>query len=354
VRVLERGGAAAARLIERLRQTETLLEPFEAAPESLLLYREQQIIAPLLEWSGAGAALKPALDRLRGAPAKTDGSAAREGRPLRPSPVFPPPSRPLTPATVEAPIKAPPVLAANTLQRISRMLSQAEALAAAETRQTAAKGFFPERLNGNPEPWPSPDSISSEDAARQLQAKFTHDVRLLRAWDSVVRQTSGRGEPASATTVEEAHRPAAASAAADPFGILLQPVADRAWRRSAGAASADLPASRILRSDAVPAPVNPLQWTPAVPPGETTNRPFSEPPRSSGLRRLAAYGETIDPERALRAPQPSPAVPVQAFPEAPSRRHDAAAERSDLALEVAELFRREALRHGIVAEEDAP
>jgi hypothetical protein len=58
----------------------------------------------------------------------------------------------------------------------------------------------------------------------------------------------------------------------------------------------------------------------------------------------------MEPENVLPMPTPSPAWPR----EAPRRPPRAAWERDDLAREVADIFRREALRHGIAPEEDVP
>jgi len=58
----------------------------------------------------------------------------------------------------------------------------------------------------------------------------------------------------------------------------------------------------------------------------------------------------MEPERVLPMPAPSPAEPREAPPRPPR----VAWERDDLAREVADIFRLEALRHGIVPEEDVP
>jgi hypothetical protein len=133
------------------------------------------------------------------------------------------------------------------------------------------------------------------------------------------------------------------------MSVQLQEAADRAMTVTA-TGRRDSPASSVLRPRAfLYEPASQPTWpAPAqAPPAEQT---IVEAPRQSGLRRLASLGETVEPGSVPPTGAPDDATPAEGW----RRPRRALPETLDLAREVADIFRREALRHGIVPEEDAP
>ncbi len=136
----------------------------------------------------------------------------------------------------------------------------------------------------------------------------------------------------------------------DPVSLRLREVAHRAMTvREAGREDTPFGTRRSSRDNAEE-PGAPPSWPPPeedLPPSERT---VVGGPGQSGLRRLASLGETLEPEpTSLESREDATIAPD------PWRRPPRALpETRDLAREVADLFRREALRHGILPEEDAP
>jgi hypothetical protein len=382
VKPLERGGAAVASTIERLRRVERLLEPLQVSTDSLMLCRAHEVLAPLLEWSGANDVLRrsiqerrpgvpgdgEALDPVAGPPADTEPMSRRRRAPstaavtlARPGlPVHSPESSAVR-AVGGGPAPAAAAVTPESRQRAAAILAQAESDAiAVRPSEPAASRFLrrewlvpaPERID-----WQSP--VSRENAAHRLESVFARDERLLRAWERVVADEPGPREVVAilkergpGVPVEsagrESHRVSDGrpESVTDPLGVQLEPVVERAWRARATAATAEVPARFMPGRDVGSGEARP-SWT-SSPQDEGARQPLAGPARMSGLRRLASYGETIEAPRVLPTPAKSAGSPVAA-PQRPVRAESA---RRDLGHEVTEIFRREALRHGIVAEED--
>jgi len=389
VKILERGGAAAALMIERLREARRWIEPLEVSPDSLWVCREFDLLAPLLEWSGPDEALRPFVEAPQAAaapPARLPdaGMSSQRRRSLPEGPA----ARPVTDAVGMG-------ARLETNQRVARILAEAGAepdavrghpesgsRAAARTltkaiterahrrddhRDDQGSGSETTAASSLQEAQPAPESprrkwlgtvpsserfaaqspLDREEAARRLQSLFAGDERLLRAWDQVMTETPPSPEVSAILAEPDSRRMIRMDAPADPIGALLEAVVDRAGQRPSTKTRIEPPGSRLLSPDSTSGEARRPRWD-APTNREETSRPFAEPPRTSALRRLASYGETIEPERVLSMPSPSPAAPK----EAPQQQRRVAFERADLAEEVSEIFRREALRHGIVSEEE--
>jgi hypothetical protein len=344
---------AAAALIERLREAQRQLEPLEVSPDSLWLCRAHEVLGPLLEWSGADAALRSVVQALEAGPTPfLDAELTPRRQPaFLPAPGAErarsyaawPEGRPARPATA--------AVALEPGQRAARILAEAEPNAREWPRSDSSPPQSPRR-EGLVPALPRvelPGPVNREVAASRLQSLFAGDERLWRAWDRIVADIPAPPQVSAILAERESPPMMRVETSADPISVLLQPVVDRAVRQPSTRTTVELPGSGRLRADATPIEARSPHWE-QLPNREGTSRPFGEPPQTSGLRRLASYGETIEPERVLSMPAPSPAVPQAAPPQQPR----VAFERADLAQEVTEIFRREALRHGIVAEEDTP
>lgn len=379
MRVIERSGAAAASTIERLREVQRWLEALEVSPDSLWVCRGEELLAPLLAWGGTDALMRPFVEALEtvSTPALDDeitpyrqpvfGLAT--GAERRAPVVFAARdeeqrlNRAITAAAARqrvaqilAEVNTPePPRAASTVPIPARVESQGMVATedAARRQHTAFTGD--QRLlrawhpGSGPERGEPQGAVTREDAARLLHAAFARDQRLLRAWHMVVAERPASPQVPSLLAEPEAPRMARMDTPiTDPISARLQSVVDRTWRTSSGQIQVELSGSGMLPPVSASDDTIPLRAPDATAAWEATSRPFVEPPRTSPLRRLAAYGETTEVERGLALPTPSPAVPNEAAP----HQVRVAFERANLAQEVAEIFRREAIRHGIVPEED--
>jgi hypothetical protein len=268
---------------------------------------------------------------------------------------------------VRAPARANAAVTSESRRRAAAILerSESDAFEPPSSESTAPRFLRHEWLAQVQDRIGWQGAPNREDAARRLESMFAGDERLLRAWDGVV---GGVPSPREVAAILEEHRPGVPTDSAEPeshrggpkerrrgvpvasldsptgsvadsLSVRLQPIVDRVWRTRSTPTTVEVPASITPGRDTGNGEASPRQ-------------PFSGPARMSGLRRLAAYGETIEAGRVLPMPakgEQRPGGPVEA-PQQPVR---AELTRRDLGHEVTEIFRREALRHGIVAEEDA-
>jgi hypothetical protein len=370
VKYLESGGRAATTIIERLRDVQRRLEVLDVPLEAMILCREEELLAPLLEWGGTGAALRPTVDALEGSlrvPPEADRLADRPPsfRATHASPRQSGWGAAVPVAGARAAMSAPWQEDARSLlnpasagaqQRAAAILS--ESTEAVRERERSAAGSPAEPGLHR---WPVPElresqelvlPVTADEARRRLESIFSNDERTTRGWRQPLSAAGGTdlvgailGESAGVRAKVPGATPV------DPMSRRLQSAVDRAMRvREVTRAREIEPSSPSLRiqGSAVEQTAQPVWSPPAA--EEQTGTTLAEPPRRSGLRRLASLGESMEPERALSMPTPSLSSSI----EEPPRRAGVPLERDDLAREVADIFRREALRHGIVPEEDAP
>lgn len=379
MKILESGGRAAALAMERLRGAQRRLEPFEMSPELLLLCREEELLAPLLEWLGADTPLRSVLKELESGSegASTDLFVSRGSTLLSGSPIAERQKvdSAATPGFVQGspgppgmPDAAVRDVAADQVQRIlEASLTRDDSTAAAwlESKPEGKAAAPPPPVRAGPvrpvlarrpaeatgEHQGILNAVTATEASRRLEARLGADERTARAWDQPV--SSGTDIPRVAAILEDPGRGVSSvtdAPPADPVSRRLQAAVDRALHvRAAGRDGQPSRPSPGFQTAAPGKAASPLERdTPAS--AGPVRHSLGEPPRQSGLRRLASLGETMEPERVLPMPAPSPAEPREAPPRPPR----VPWERDDLAREIADIFRLEALRHGIAPEEDVP
>ncbi len=372
---LERGGAAAASILRRLREAEGRIRWAEVSPEAMWICREEDLMVPLLGWAGADAALGVALEGLAG----TAGPRLEIDPFLgRRAPVFP--GSPAVVRGTGAPDSPSPSGAATTgpqpradgLRRhVAAILEEAGEPAAREesvpetgtqTRSSPASpgwhqpvspatGFSPggavtgpwDEAGGGSDRGPGASVLGPGPESRGGGRRSVEDEPGVRPLQTGMAEP-GSGDPFQGTSRGEVPW------RRDPVSLRLREVAHRAMTvREAGREDTPFGTRRSSRDNAEE-PGAPPSWPPPeedLPPSERT---VVGGPGQSGLRRLASLGETLEPEpTSLESREDATIAPD------PWRRPPRALpETRDLAREVADLFRREALRHGILPEEDAP
>jgi len=378
VKVLESGGSAAASTMERLREAQRRLELLHVSPEAILLCREEELLAPLLGWIGADPSLRPVVEELeRSLGGTADGAflsrtpaifldspsterrkvdhAAAPGFARWPETSAGEPNKAGRPATADEVRRILESLGGGDESMTTAWVESPPEGASSRGRAAVPSEAAGPGLSQRPGTAPGgfqemPDAVTATDASRRLESRYGADERTARAWHQSVAPgpripavDALLGEPGG-NTARDADRPLP-----DPVSRSLQAAVDRALRVQARgvdrhpASPPALPPAAAAENLSRPAGEVPLA-------AESTGRTLGEAPRRSGLRRFAALGETIEAERVLPMPTPSPA----ATEDGPPRPSSVPWERDDLARQVADIFRREALRHGIVPEEDVP
>ncbi len=374
---LERGGAAAASILRRLREAEGRIRWAEVSPEAMWICREEDLMVPLLGWAGADAALGVALEGLAG----TAGPRLEIDPFLgRRAPVFPGgpavvrgTGAPGSPSPTGAATTGPQPRADGLRRHVAAILEEAGEPAAREesvpetgtqTRSSPdlaspgwhqpvspATGFSPggavtgpwDEAGGGSDRGPGASVLGPGPESRGGDRRSVEDEPGVRPLQTGMAEP-GSGDPFQGTSRGEVPW------RRDPVSLRLREVAHRAMTvREAGREDTPFGTRRSSRDNAEE-PGAPPSWPPPeedLPPSERT---VVGGPGQSGLRRLASLGETLEPEpTSLESREDATIAPD------PWRRPPRALpETRDLAREVADLFRREALRHGILPEEDAP
>jgi hypothetical protein len=369
VKFLESGGRAATSTMDRLHDVQRRLELLDVQLGAMLLCREEELLAPLLKWGGTGASLRPALDGLEGSPRVP---LEDDGQPQRPPGFRAAKAFHLQSGwSASAPVSGSPApLPASRPEDARALLNPASAemgQQVAAILSASAKTVWERSATGSPaEPGllrrPAPELqesrelmslVTAEEARRRLESRFADDERTARGWHQTLSAAEGTdlvtaspGEPGVT------HAKVTETTPVDPVSRRLQSAVDRVMRGSAVPRTREVEPwgpSRGVQTSAVEDASRTVWDAPVA--EERAGFTFAESPRRSGLRRLASLGESMEPERALSMPVPSHSSPIE---EPPPPRAGLPVEREELAGEVADIFRREALRHGIVPEEDAP